>query len=143
MRTLAQEEAARLVNEEEIRTRAVELAEQSGIVFIDEIDKVASRSEHQGADVSRQGVQRDLLPLIEGTAVTTRTLVCPAGITTGSGTTTRPSRHDRTVTATGSAHTRPSLTSNPITSPSFTHSRSARSSSPGNPVIGTSANTAR
>jgi len=72
MRTLAQEEAARLVNEEEIRTRAVELAEQSGIVFIDEIDKVASRSEHQGADVSRQGVQRDLLPLIEGTAVTTR-----------------------------------------------------------------------
>jgi ATP-dependent HslUV protease ATP-binding subunit HslU len=72
MRTLAQQEAGRLVNEEEIRSRAVELAEQSGIVFIDEIDKVASRAEHQGADVSRQGVQRDLLPLIEGTAVTTR-----------------------------------------------------------------------
>ena len=72
MRTLAQEEAARLVNEEEIRARAVEVAEQSGIVFIDEIDKVASRGEHQGADVSRQGVQRDLLPLIEGAAVTTR-----------------------------------------------------------------------
>jgi len=72
MRTLTQEEAARLVNEEAIRSRAVELVEQSGIVFIDEIDKVASRAEHQGADVSRQGVQRDLLPLIEGTAVTTR-----------------------------------------------------------------------
>ena len=72
MRTLAQEEAARLVNEDDIRARAVEAAEQSGIVFIDEIDKVASRGEHQGADVSRQGVQRDLLPLIEGTAVTTR-----------------------------------------------------------------------
>ena len=72
MRTLAQEEASRLVNEEEIRTRAVEAAEQTGIVFIDEIDKVASRSAQQGADVSRQGVQRDLLPLIEGTAVNTR-----------------------------------------------------------------------
>ena len=72
MRTLAQEEAARLVNEEEVRARAIEAAEQSGIVFIDEIDKVASRGEHQGADVSRQGVQRDLLPLIEGTAVNTR-----------------------------------------------------------------------
>lgn len=72
MRILAQEEAARLVNEEEIRARALEAAEQDGIVFIDEIDKVATRSEHQGADVSRQGVQRDLLPLIEGTAVNTR-----------------------------------------------------------------------
>ncbi len=72
MRLLAQEEAARLVNEEEIRAQALEAAEQNGIVFIDEIDKVASRGEHQGADVSRQGVQRDLLPLIEGTAVNTR-----------------------------------------------------------------------
>ncbi len=72
MRALSQEEAARLVNEEDIRARAVEAAEQNGIVFIDEIDKVASRGEHQGADVSRQGVQRDLLPLIEGTAVSTR-----------------------------------------------------------------------
>jgi ATP-dependent HslUV protease ATP-binding subunit HslU len=72
MRALTQEEAARLINEDEIRARAVEVAEQNGIVFIDEIDKVASRGEHQGADVSRQGVQRDLLPLIEGTAVSTR-----------------------------------------------------------------------
>ncbi len=72
MRVLAQEEAAKLVNEENIRLRAVEVTEQSGIVFIDEIDKVASRGEQQGADVSRQGVQRDLLPLIEGTAVNTR-----------------------------------------------------------------------
>ena len=72
MRVLAQEEAARLVNEEEIRLRALEAVEQDGIVFIDEIDKVASRGEHQSADVSRQGVQRDLLPLIEGTSVNTR-----------------------------------------------------------------------
>ena len=72
MRLLSQEEAGKLVNEEEIRARALESAEQNGIVFIDEIDKVATRGEHQGADVSRQGVQRDLLPLIEGTAVSTR-----------------------------------------------------------------------
>ena len=72
MRLITQEEAARLVNEEDIRARAIALVESTGIVFIDEIDKVASRGEHQGADVSRQGVQRDLLPLIEGTSVSTR-----------------------------------------------------------------------
>jgi ATP-dependent HslUV protease ATP-binding subunit HslU len=72
MKLLAEEEAAKLVNEEEIKAQAVQAVEQTGIVFIDEIDKVASRSEAQGADVSRQGVQRDLLPLIEGTSVSTR-----------------------------------------------------------------------
>jgi ATP-dependent HslUV protease ATP-binding subunit HslU len=66
------EEAAKLVNEEETRLRAVRSVEQDGIVFLDEIDKIASRGEMQGADVSRQGVQRDLLPLIEGTSVTTK-----------------------------------------------------------------------
>ena len=69
---LVDEEAARLINEDEIKTRAVHNAEQNGIVFIDEIDKVATRSEGQGADVSRQGVQRDLLPLVEGTTVNTK-----------------------------------------------------------------------
>jgi ATP-dependent HslUV protease ATP-binding subunit HslU len=69
---LIDEEAAKLVNEEEIRTQAIHNAEQNGIVFIDEIDKVATRSEAQGADVSRQGVQRDLLPLVEGTTVSTK-----------------------------------------------------------------------
>ncbi|MGE5096286.1 MAG: ATP-dependent protease ATPase subunit HslU, partial [Betaproteobacteria bacterium] len=72
LRLLGDEEAARLVNEDEIRTKAVHAAEQDGIVFIDEIDKIASRGELQGADVSRQGVQRDLLPLVEGTSVTTK-----------------------------------------------------------------------
>lgn len=72
MRLLIDEEAAKLVNEDEIRTQAIHNAEQNGIVFIDEIDKVASRNEAQGADVSRQGVQRDLLPLVEGTAVSTK-----------------------------------------------------------------------
>ena len=72
LKLLVEEEAARLVNEEEIRAAAVAHAEASGIVFIDEIDKVASRAEGQGADVSRQGVQRDLLPLVEGTTVNTR-----------------------------------------------------------------------
>jgi ATP-dependent HslUV protease ATP-binding subunit HslU len=72
MRLLADEEAARLVNEDEIKLRALQAVEQTGIVFIDEIDKIASRSERQGADVSRQGVQRDLLPLVEGTSVNTR-----------------------------------------------------------------------
>jgi len=72
LRLLTDEEAARLVNEEEIRFKAVRSAEQDGIVFIDEIDKIASRGEMQGADVSRQGVQRDLLPLVEGTSVTTK-----------------------------------------------------------------------
>ncbi|NRF66099.1 ATP-dependent protease ATPase subunit HslU [Aquincola sp. S2] len=69
---LVDEEAAKLVNDEEIKTRALTNAEQNGIVFIDEIDKVASRSEHGGAEVSRQGVQRDLLPLVEGTTVSTK-----------------------------------------------------------------------
>jgi ATP-dependent HslUV protease ATP-binding subunit HslU len=69
---LAEEEAARLVNEDEIRSAALANAEGNGIVFIDEIDKVASRSDVHGADVSRQGVQRDLLPLVEGTTVSTK-----------------------------------------------------------------------
>ncbi|MFZ3221410.1 MAG: ATP-dependent protease ATPase subunit HslU [Rhodoferax sp.] len=69
---LVDEEAAKLVNEEDIKTQALHLLEQSGIVFIDEIDKVTSRSEGSGAEVSRQGVQRDLLPLVEGTTVSTK-----------------------------------------------------------------------
>ena len=72
LRLLTEEEAGRLVNEEEIRAAALAHAQASGIVFIDEIDKVATRAEHGGADVSRQGVQRDLLPLVEGTTVSTR-----------------------------------------------------------------------
>jgi len=72
LRLLTDEEAAKLVNEEEIRYKALAGVEQDGIVFIDEIDKIASRGELQGADVSRQGVQRDLLPLVEGTAITTK-----------------------------------------------------------------------
>ncbi|OUM02357.1 ATP-dependent protease ATPase subunit HslU [Variovorax sp. JS1663] len=72
MRLLIDEEAAKLLNEDEVRAQAIQNAEQNGIVFIDEIDKVATRSEAQGADVSRQGVQRDLLPLVEGTAVSTK-----------------------------------------------------------------------
>jgi ATP-dependent HslUV protease ATP-binding subunit HslU len=72
MRQLADEEAARLVDEDEIRTQALAAVEGNGIVFIDEIDKIATRSETQGPDVSRQGVQRDLLPLVEGTTVSTR-----------------------------------------------------------------------
>ena len=72
LRLVADEEAAKLVNEEEIKTRAVANAEQNGIVFIDEIDKVASRQETGGSEVSRQGVQRDLLPLVEGTTVSTK-----------------------------------------------------------------------
>lgn len=72
LRLLTDEEAGKLVNEEEIKTRAVTNAEQNGIVFIDEIDKVAARQETSGADVSRQGVQRDLLPLVEGTTVSTK-----------------------------------------------------------------------
>jgi ATP-dependent HslUV protease ATP-binding subunit HslU len=69
---LVDEEAAKLVNEDEIRSAALANAEGNGIVFLDEIDKVATRSEHSGADVSRQGVQRDLLPLVEGTTVNTK-----------------------------------------------------------------------
>ena len=69
---LVDEEASRLVNEEEIKTQALQAVEQNGIVFLDEIDKVATRSDMHGADVSRQGVQRDLLPLVEGTTVSTK-----------------------------------------------------------------------
>jgi ATP-dependent HslUV protease ATP-binding subunit HslU len=69
---LIEEEAAKRVNEEEIRNAAILNAEQNGIVFLDEIDKIAARQESQGADVSRQGVQRDLLPLVEGTTVNTK-----------------------------------------------------------------------
>ena len=72
MKLLIDEEAGKLVNEEEIKTRALHNAEQNGIVFIDEIDKVTSRSDTGGAEVSRQGVQRDLLPLVEGTTVSTK-----------------------------------------------------------------------
>ena len=72
LRLLVDEEASRLVNDEDVKTAALTNAEQNGIVFIDEIDKVTSRSEVQGADVSRQGVQRDLLPLVEGTTVNTK-----------------------------------------------------------------------
>jgi ATP-dependent HslUV protease ATP-binding subunit HslU len=72
MAALVDEEAAKLVNEDEIKQAALHKTEQNGIVFIDEIDKVASRSEVGGADVSRQGVQRDLLPLVEGTTVSTK-----------------------------------------------------------------------
>ncbi|NIR28015.1 MAG: ATP-dependent protease ATPase subunit HslU [Gammaproteobacteria bacterium] len=69
---LTEEEAAKLINEEDLKSRAVSDVEQNGIVFLDEIDKVAKRSEHGGADVSREGVQRDLLPLVEGSTVSTR-----------------------------------------------------------------------
>jgi ATP-dependent HslUV protease ATP-binding subunit HslU len=72
LKLLADEEAAKLVNEDDIKTQALNMLEQNGIVFIDEIDKVTSRSEGSGAEVSRQGVQRDLLPLVEGTSVSTK-----------------------------------------------------------------------
>jgi ATP-dependent HslUV protease ATP-binding subunit HslU len=72
MKALQDEEAAKLINEEELKSRAVELTEQTGIVFIDEIDKVATRNESSSASVSREGVQRDLLPLIEGCTVSTK-----------------------------------------------------------------------
>lgn len=72
MKLLVEEEAAGMVNEDEIKAAAIQNAEQNGIVFIDEIDKVASRAEGSGAEVSRQGVQRDLLPLVEGTTVSTK-----------------------------------------------------------------------
>jgi ATP-dependent HslUV protease ATP-binding subunit HslU len=69
---LTDEEAAKMINEEELKLQALANAEQNGIVFIDEIDKIARRQETQGADVSREGVQRDLLPLVEGSTVSTK-----------------------------------------------------------------------
>ena len=69
---LVDEEAGKLVNEDDIKLRALHSAEQNGIVFLDEIDKVTSRQETSGSDISRQGVQRDLLPLVEGTTVSTK-----------------------------------------------------------------------
>jgi ATP-dependent HslUV protease ATP-binding subunit HslU len=72
LKLLVDEEAAKMVNEEELKARAVENAEQNGIVFIDEIDKIARRQETTGADISREGVQRDLLPLVEGCTVNTK-----------------------------------------------------------------------
>jgi len=72
LKALADEEAARFINDDEVKAEALKNVEQNGIVFLDEIDKIANRSEHGGADVSRQGVQRDLLPLVEGTTVSTK-----------------------------------------------------------------------
>jgi ATP-dependent HslUV protease ATP-binding subunit HslU len=72
LQLLTEEEAAKLIGDEDLKTRAVGNVEANGIVFLDEIDKIASRSEMAGADVSRQGVQRDLLPLVEGTTVSTK-----------------------------------------------------------------------
>lgn len=72
LKLLTEEEAGKLINPEELKAEALEAAEQNGIIFIDELDKVAKRGETGGADVSREGVQRDLLPLIEGCSVTTK-----------------------------------------------------------------------
>jgi ATP-dependent HslUV protease ATP-binding subunit HslU len=72
IKLLKEEEASKLVNEEDIKARAIADVEQNAIVFLDELDKVAKRAEHGGADVSREGVQRDLLPLVEGSTVSTR-----------------------------------------------------------------------
>jgi ATP-dependent HslUV protease ATP-binding subunit HslU len=72
MKALIDEEAAKLINDDELKAKALANVEQNGIVFLDEIDKIASRQETVGADVSRQGVQRDLLPLVEGTTVATK-----------------------------------------------------------------------
>ncbi len=72
LKVLREEEAAKMVNEEDVKLRAVEAVEQNGIVFIDEIDKICKRSDYGGPDVSREGVQRDLLPLVEGSTVSTK-----------------------------------------------------------------------
>ena len=72
MRRVTDEEAAKLVNEDELRSAAIEAVEQTGIIFIDEMDKIAKRADHGGADISREGVQRDLLPMIEGSNVSTK-----------------------------------------------------------------------
>ncbi|MHB8345851.1 MAG: ATP-dependent protease ATPase subunit HslU [Acidiferrobacterales bacterium] len=72
IKLLTEEEAARMINDEDLKARALERAEQHGIVFLDELDKIVGRSEGRGPDVSREGVQRDLLPLVEGSTVTTK-----------------------------------------------------------------------
>ncbi len=72
IKLLTEEEAARMINDEDLKARALERAEQHGIVFLDELDKIVGRSESHGPDVSREGVQRDLLPLVEGSTVTTK-----------------------------------------------------------------------
>ncbi|MCZ6887236.1 MAG: ATP-dependent protease ATPase subunit HslU, partial [Gammaproteobacteria bacterium] len=72
LRRIREEEALKLINEEEIKAQAIDAVEQTGIVFLDEIDKVAKRAEGVGVDVSREGVQRDLLPLIEGCTISTK-----------------------------------------------------------------------
>jgi ATP-dependent HslUV protease ATP-binding subunit HslU len=72
MKLLAEDEAARLINDDDLKAKAVERVEQNGIVFIDEIDKIVGRSDTRGPDVSREGVQRDLLPLVEGSTVSTK-----------------------------------------------------------------------
>ena len=72
LKALTDEEAAKLINDDDMKAKALAAVEQNGIVFLDEIDKIASRQETHGADVSRQGVQRDLLPLVEGTTVSTK-----------------------------------------------------------------------
>ncbi len=72
LKMVAEEEAAKLVNEDDIKARAIQILEQNGIVFLDEIDKITRRGETSGPDVSREGVQRDLLPLVEGSTVSTR-----------------------------------------------------------------------
>src|SRR5699024_4850732 len=69
---LTEEEAGKLINDEDLKARALENVEQNGIVFLDEMDKIAKRSEFSGTDVSREGVQRDLLPLVEGNTVSTK-----------------------------------------------------------------------
>lgn len=72
LKQLTDEEASKLINEDDLKSQAIEAVEQTGIVFLDEMDKVAKRAEHGGADVSREGVQRDLLPLIEGCNITSK-----------------------------------------------------------------------
>ncbi len=72
MKVLTEEEAAKLINEDDLKLKALQMVEQNGIVFLDELDKVAKRGEHSGPDVSREGVQRDLLPLVEGCTVSTK-----------------------------------------------------------------------
>src|SRR5439155_16116301 len=72
LKQLAEDEASKLINQEDVKQQAVQAVEEHGIVFIDEIDKIARRAEAHGADVSREGVQRDLLPLVEGCTVSTK-----------------------------------------------------------------------